>query len=164
MAALKKAYQKQMMAMTLVAVFIVVTNLQHIDKTLTSALFWFYMLFGVGVVLFARRSYQLVEQMEGMDGAVKANLEKQIALLETRQRQNLIGIRVALLFFILLVEILPYFQYFHMLYTWTHLPLLTRLWAYLALFLFQYFISYRVSRRRFGQHIDRLKDLVQKMQ
>lgn len=164
LAALKKAYRKQILAMTLVPLFILATNLQHIEKTLSSALFWFYILFCISVILFARRSYQLVQKMEGQDGAVRSNLEQQINLLEKRQYQNLVGIRLALLFFILLVEVLPYFQDFRMLHTWHNLSPFIRAGAYLTLFLFQFFISRVVGRRKFGQHIDHLKALVQQMQ
>jgi hypothetical protein len=102
--------------------------------------------------------------MEEIDGMVKTNLEQQILLLETRLRQNLIGIRVALLLFIVLLEVLPYIQNFRMLNTWHSLSPFMRLGSYAALFLFQYFVSRRVSRQKFGRHIDRLKELVQQMQ
>jgi len=162
-AALKKSFKKQMIAMTVVPIAIISTNLQHIDKTLTSALFWFYILFCIGVILFARLNYTVVKKMEGMDGMVKSNLEQQIFTLETRLRQNIIGIRVALLFFIALTEILPYFQNFRMLNTWHSLSPFIRFGAYAGLFLFQYFVSRSVSHRKFGKHIAYLKELVKQM-
>lgn len=163
-AALKKSFRKQMILMSVMPIIILGLNLQHIDSTLSSALFWFYILFCIGVIVFARFNYEVVKKMEVMDGAVKTNLEQQIFLLETRLRQNLIGIRVALLFFILLTEVLPYFQYFRMLNTWHSLSPFFRFGAYTALFLFQYFISRLVSRRKFGQHLSHLKELVKQMQ
>jgi hypothetical protein len=153
-----------MIAMTVVPIAIIGTNLQHIDKTFSSALFWFYILFCISVIIFARLNYSLVEKMQGMDGMVKSNLEQQITLLESRLRQNLVGIRVALLFFVVLTEVFPYFQNFHMLNTWHSLSPFTRFGAYAALFLFQYFLSRRVSRQKFGRHIDHLKRLVMQMQ
>lgn len=163
-AELKRSFRKQMIAMTVVPIAILATNLQHIDKTLSSALFWFYILFCVGVIIFARLNYTVVKKMEGMDGNVKSNLEQQIFILETRLRQNLIGIRVALLFFIILTEVLPYFQNFRMLNTWHSLSPFIRFGAYAALFLFQYFLSRAVSRRKFGQHIVHLKEMVKQME
>lgn len=162
-AALKRSLRKQMMAMVIIPIAIVGTNLQHIDKTLTSVLFWCYLAFCLGVIIFTRLNYTLVEKMEGMDSEVKSNLEQQIALLETRLRQNLIGVRIALLFFIVLVEVLPYFQDFSMLNKWHALSPFIRFGAYAALFLLQYFISRTVSYRKFGQHIAYLKELVQQM-
>lgn len=163
-AELKRSFRKQMIAMTAVAIAIIATNLHHIDKTLRSALFWFYIVFCIGVIIFARLNYTVVKKMEGMDGMLKTNLEQQLSLLETRLRQNIIGIRVALLFFIALTEVLPYFQNFRMLNTWHSLSPFIRFGAYAALFLFQYFVSRTVSRRKFGQHIAYLKELVRQMQ
>ena len=163
-ASLKRSYKKQMVAMTLAPVFIIATNLQHIDKTLTSALFWFYILFCIGVIAFAKKSYAIVKKMEGMDGMVKSNLELQLMLLEKRQKQNINGIRIGLLFFIVLTEMLPYFQDFRMLNTWNSLSPFIRFGAYAILLLFQYAVSRSISYRKFGQHIDYLKNLVQQMQ
>ena len=163
-AALKKSFKKQMAAMTAIPLLIIATNMHQIDKTLTSALFWFYILFCIGVIVFARLNYNEVRKMEGMDGMVRSNLEQQIFVLETRLKQNIIGIRIALLFFIFLTEVLPYFQHFHMLQTWHSLSPFIRFGAYTALFLFQYFVSRRLSHQKFGQHIVRLKELVKQMQ
>ncbi|TDH26982.1 hypothetical protein EXU57_09260 [Segetibacter sp. 3557_3] len=163
-AKLKRSFRKQMIAMIAVPIGILATNIHHIDKTLTSALFWFYILFCIGVIFFAKMNYNLVKKMEVMDGRVKTNLEQQIFLLETRLKQNLIGIRVALLLFIVLTEILPYFQHFRMLNTWHALPAYTRFGAYAALLLFQYLVSRAVSHRKFGKHIAYLKELVSQMQ
>ena len=163
LAELKKSFKRQMIAMTVVPIAIIGTNLEHIDKTLTSALFWFYILFCFGVIIFARFNYAMVKKMENMDGMVKSNLEQQIVILETRLQQNIIGIRVALLFFIVLTEVLPYFQDFRMLNKWHSLSPFIRFGAYAALLLFQYFLSRRLSQRKFGQHIDYLKELVQQM-
>jgi hypothetical protein len=163
-AAIKRSFRRQIIAMTAMPILIMATNLQHIDKTLSSALFWFYIVFCIGVIVFARLNYEVVKKMEGMDGAVKSNLEQQIFILETRLRQNLIGIRVALLFFLVLTEVLPYFQHFRMLNTWHSLSPFIRFGAYAALFLFQYHVSRTVSQRKFGQHIAHLKELVKQMQ
>ena len=163
-AALKKSFKRQMTVMVIVPMAIIVTNLPNIDKTLTSALFWFYILFCIGVIIFARLNFTVVKKMERMDGKVKSNLEQQIVILETRIRQNIIGIRIALLFFIVLTEILPYFQNFRMLNKWHSLSPFVRYGAYAALFLVQYFVSRAKSYRKFGQHISNLKELVKQME
>ncbi|MES2648945.1 MAG: hypothetical protein V4717_18855 [Bacteroidota bacterium] len=164
LASLRKSFRKQIIIMTVVPLAIIATNLQHIDKTFTSALFWFYIIFCICVILFARLNYNVVKKMQGMDGKVKSNLENQVNLLERRLKQNLIGIRVALLLFVILTEVLPYFQDFRMLNTWHSLSPFIRFGAYSALFLFQYFVSQRVSYQKFGRHIDHLKKLVAQMQ
>jgi hypothetical protein len=163
-AALKRSFRKQMVVMTVVPIAVIGTNLDHIEKTLTSALFWCYIVFCIGVIVFAGLNYTIVKRMEGMDGMVKSNLEQQIFILETRLRQNIIGIRVALLFFIVLTEVLPYFQHFSMLNKWHSLSPFIRFGAYAALVMLQYFISQKVSGQKFGRHIAYLKELVQQMQ
>ena len=163
-ATLKKSFRKQIIAMTIVPIFILATNLHQVDKTLSSALFWFYIFFCIGVIVFAKMNYSVVKKMETMDGKVKSNLEQHIVILETRLKQNLIGIRVALLFFVLLTEVLPYFQDFRMLNTWHSLSPFIRFGAYAILFLFQYYVSRKVSYRKFGKPIAHLKELVKQME
>jgi len=41
LASLKKSFKRQIMAMLTVPIFIIATNIQHIEKTLSSGLFWF---------------------------------------------------------------------------------------------------------------------------
>lgn len=162
-AQLKRSFRRQMIAMTIVPIAIIGTNLQHIDKTLSSALFWAYIIFCMGVVAYAKMNFNVVKRMEAMDGLVKEHLEQQIALLESRTKAQIVGIRIALLFFILLTEVLPYFQSFKMLNTWHSLSPFIRFAAYAALLLFQYFVSRAVSHRKFGQHIAYLKQLAAQM-
>src|SRR4051794_5273572 len=63
-AALKKSFKKQIVAMVIIPIAILATNLPNIDKTLTSALFWFYMVFCLGVIIFARLNFGVVKKME----------------------------------------------------------------------------------------------------
>jgi len=163
-AALKRSFRRQIIAMIVVPIAIVATNIPNIDKMLSSVLFWCYIVFCIGVVIFACLNYAVVKKMEVMDGMVKPNLEQQISILETRLRQNIIGIRVTLLFFIILTEVLPYFQNFKMLNTWHALSPFIRFGVYTLLFLFQYFLSRNLTDQKFGRHIAHLKELVKEMQ
>ena len=163
-AALKRSFRRQIIAMTVVPIAIVATNIPNIDKMVTSILFWCYIIFCIGVVIFACRNYSIVKKMDVMDGMVKPNLEQQISILETRLRQNMIGIQVTLLFFIILTEVLPYFQDFKMLNTWHGLSPYIRFGVYTLLILLQYFLSRTVSDQKFGRHIAHLKELVKEMQ
>jgi len=164
LAELKRSFKKQMIVMSILPILILATNMQQIDKTLTSALFWVYVMFCIGITIVAKLNYRVVQKMEGINGNVKSNLEQQIFILETRIRQNLLGVRIALLCFIILTEVLPYFQNFHMLNTWHSLSPFIRFGAYAALFLLQIFVTPRVSYSKFGKHIDHLKDLVKQME
>ncbi|MEO6916508.1 MAG: hypothetical protein ABI151_13515 [Chitinophagaceae bacterium] len=163
-AELKWCFKKQIIGMTVLPIALIAANLENIDKIFSSALFWFFILFCISVIIFARFNYAVVKKMEGMDGKVKSNLEQLIVILETRTRQKLIGIHIAFLLFIVLLEILPYFQNFRMLNKWHSLSPFIRFGAYAALLLYQYFISRMVSRRRSEKHIVNLKELVKQMQ
>jgi hypothetical protein len=164
LAALKRGFKKQIRLMAIMPIILIATNIKNIEGVLTSVLFWSYVLLCVGVILFSSYNYRIVTKMESMDGMVKSNLEQQIQLLEMRLRWNIRGIRIALLFFILLIEILPYFQQYRMLNTWHALSPVIRFSSYAALFLFQYFVSRRLKERDFGTHITYLKMLVKEIQ
>ena len=163
-AELKRSFKKQIIAMALVPILFISTNIEHIDKTLSSALFWFYILVCISVIVYTRFNYSIVKKMEGMDGMVKSNLKQQIVILETRNKHKMNGLRIVFLLFIVLLEVLPYFQNLRMLNKWHSLSPLIRFGGYIALFSFQYFVSLTVNRRNFGKHIAHLKELVKQME
>jgi Mn2+/Fe2+ NRAMP family transporter len=163
-AALKRAFLKQIRVMIIVPILVIFVNVKDWDKALTSVLLWSYVLFCLGVIAFTYANYRIVSKMEGMDERVKTTLQEQVALLERRLRRNKIGVRLAGLYFVVLLEVLPYFQHFKMLDTWHSLSPLYRFSAYAAFLLFQYFISRLVMQRKFGHHLDYLKSLVKEMQ
>jgi len=163
-AALKREFRKQMLVMLLVPALLLLTNVNDMVHALSSVLFWSYVAFCFGVIAFAYRNYQIARKMEAMDGAVRSNLEQQIEVLETRLRWKIVGLRVVLLFFIVLIEVLPYFQHYRMLDKWHALAPMIRFGAYAALLVTQYFSNRFVMQRKFGTHLDYLKRLVQEMQ
>ena len=162
-AALKRSFKKQMKLLTLIPIFVLLVNVKDWQVTLTSVMFWSYVLFCFGVVVFSYQGYRIVSKMESMDGMVKSNLQKQIAVLETRLHHNMIGVRIALLYFIALTEVLPYFQHYRMLDKWHALSPFIRFGSYAALLLMQYFVSRRHCQYKFGDHIAHLKSLVAEM-
>ncbi|HEY0433830.1 MAG TPA: hypothetical protein VGC95_08160 [Chitinophagaceae bacterium] len=164
LAALKKTYRKQIVAMSALPVFLIVANMEDIHKVLTSILFWSYIAFCIGVVVFASYNYRVVRRMQTLDTEVNANLSTQIGWLERRMNLEIWGLRGALLFFIALVEIVPHFQHYRMLDKWHFLPLTARLGAYVALMLLQYFVNARLKERRVGRHLEYLKSLLGQMQ
>ena len=97
-AELKRSFKNQIIGMTVLPVAFIAANLEHIDKTFSNALFWFFILFCISAIIFARLNYAFVEKMEGMDEKVKSNLEQQIVILDTRIRQKLL-------------EYIPHFYY-----------------------------------------------------
>lgn len=94
---------------------------------------------------------------------MKNTLQEQVAVLETRLRRNLIGLRFVLLYFIVLLEVLPYFQHYRMLDKWHSLTPLLRFGMYAGFLLFQYFMSRRLYQYKFGSHLEYLKNLVSEM-
>jgi len=163
-AALKKAFKKQIKLMIIVPFIIFFTNIDRVDRVLTSIMFWSYIAFCIGLITFSWFNYQMVKRMESMDGMVKANLEQQIATLQSRLKWKITGVRIALLYFILLAEVMPYFQHYSMLDKWHSLSLAVRLAAYVGFLVLQYFISTVVSHRKYGKHLLYLKQLANEMQ
>jgi hypothetical protein len=162
--ALKKAFRKQIAVMIVLPVFLLATNMGDINKALTSTLFWAYSAFCISVVIFASYNYRIVSKMESMDGIVKANLQQQVNILDTRLKAMFVGLRIGLLILILLTEVVPYFQHYRMLDKWHSVNPLIRFSSYAALLLFQYFIGGMIIRKKFGDHIAYLKTLIKEMQ
>jgi hypothetical protein len=163
-ASLKREFRKQMTVMALLPLFLLFTTIDDMRQIFTNVLFWSYLAFCAGMVVFGAANYRLVEKMGTMDGMVKYNLEQQIGLLETRLKWKLIALRIVLLFFAILVEVVPYFQHYRMLDKWHSLSPLIRFGSYAALFMLQYFLSRIVSERKFGGHLKYLKALMNEMQ
>jgi len=163
-AALKREFRKQIAVMAILPLFLLFTTIDDISRIFTNVLFWTYVAFCVGMVVFASVNYRIVKKMGAMDGMVRSNLEQQIDLLETRLKWKLIGLRIVLLFFIVLLEVVPYFQHYRMMDKWHSLSPLIRFGTYTIFLILQYFLSRIVSERKFGGHIKYLKALMNEMQ
>jgi hypothetical protein len=162
-AALKRSYRKQILVMLLMPFFLLLVNTEDISKPLTSVMYWSYVVFCIGMAAFSINNYIIADRMQRMDGVLKENLQQQITLLETRMKWKIIGLRLVLLFFIVLVEVLPYFQHFRMLSKWHSLPVFARYGFYAGLLILQYFLNPLVLQRKFGRHLDSLKQLVSEL-
>ena len=163
-AALKRSFKKEMKFLIIIPVFVLMVNVKDWEKTLSSVMFWSYIIFCFGVFSFSYQGYRIVGKMEGMEGMVKGNLQKQITLLEKRLQRTITGVRIALLYFIALTEVLPYFQHYRMLDKWHALSPWIRFSTYAGLLLLQYFVSRYALHRKFGQHLTYLKGLVRELQ
>ena len=108
-AALKKAFRKQIALMAIIPVFFFISNVDNLSHAVSSVMLWCYIAFCIGVIVFSYHNYRIVSKMEGMDNLVKSNLEQQVTILESRMKWKKTGLMVALVFFILLTEIVPYF-------------------------------------------------------
>lgn len=161
---LKKAFKKQILLMSIMPIMLIATNFNYVEKTLTSMFFISYVIFCIGIILYSFYNYRIVEKMERMDATVRTNLLQQINILETRLRLKLTGLRIVLLYFIILLEIAPYFQNFRMVEVWHTVNPVIRVAVYALLLLLQYYASRRVMERKFGRHLSHLKGLVKEME
>lgn len=158
--ALKTAFRKQIFAVIALMSAVIATQAKNVDSVGSNLLFWTYMGFCCALIAGLYYNYRLTRKMDSMEGPVKSNLEQHVALLEQRLRWQMTGARVVLLFFILLLEVIPHYQHLRMLQTWHELSPLIRFPAYAAFLVFQYFLSRAVTYRKFGRHLQRLKDLL----
>ena len=163
LASLNRTYRKQIIAMSLIPFLLILTNINDLDKVFTSILFWTYVAFCICIILFARYNYKIVKNMQMMDTVVKSNLEKQISLLEKRATMEVVGLRFILIFFIILVELVPYIQHYRMLDKWHSISPFIRFGAYAGLLLLQYFMNRSLKERKVGRHLSYLKKLVEQM-
>ena len=163
-AALKREFRKQIVLMLVLPVFLLSTTIDDISQITTNILFWSYVAFCLGMVVFAAANYRIVEKMGTMDDMVRSHLQQQLDLLETRLKWKVIGLRITLLFFIVLLEVVPYFQHYRMLDKWHSLSPVIRFGTYAGFLILQYFLSRAVSERKFGSHIRYLKSLMNEMQ
>lgn len=164
LAALKKAFRKQILLMIILPAYVVLTNTDDVNHALKSVMLWGYIAFFLGVIIFTYYNYRMVSKMESMDSLVKSNLEQQVNLLETRMKWKKTGLTIALLFLILLAEITPYFQHYRMSDKWHSVAPAIRFLSYASFMILQYFISTRVNERRYGRHLRYLKELANEMQ
>jgi len=160
--ALKREFIKQIRLMIILPIVLILTNLQNVDAVLTSIMFWSYVAICIGVILFSYFNYRTVSKMS-MDGMVRSNLEQQIGLVEKRLKWKQNGLRIALVYLILLAEVIPYFQHYRMLDKWHSLAPLIRFGTYAGFLVLQYFVSRAVCQMRFGSHLAYLKNLVKEM-
>ena len=118
LASLKRAFIRQIRIMAIIPLMLVATNLNNITGVLTSIMFWCYVAFCIAWIISFYRNYLLVANMQRMDETIKGNIETQINIIEKRLQQNLIHVRIAMIFFIVLAEVVPYLQYYRSLYLW----------------------------------------------
>ena len=84
--------------------------------------------------------------------------------MQTNLKRTVTGIRIALLYFIVLAEVLPYFQHYRMLDKWHAVSPVIRFSLYGGLLILQYFINKKMAERKYGRHLAYLKELAKEMQ
>lgn len=163
-ALLKRGYRKQILFMSILPFVLLLTNFDNVYGVLRSVMFWSYTAFCIAVIIMASMNYRTATRMEVMDRMVKPSLELHVQLLQRRLDGLVVGLRIALIYFIVLTEVLPYFQHYRILAHWHSLSPFIRFGAYAALLLAQYFIGRKMLDYKFRRHLDYLKSLVGEMQ
>lgn len=162
-AQLKKAFKKRLIIIPVV-VGILITNLSRKHDIFSDGLFWFYIIFCLLMMLYFFYNYRLVNKMQYMDNLVKANLEKQVEILERGLKWRLIITRIYFVVFIVMLEILVYYHREPSLVKWYAQPLVIRLLVYAVAIAALYLITKFTFKSRFGSYIENLKKLVQQME
>ncbi|GAB3162947.1 hypothetical protein [Telluribacter humicola] len=162
-ASLQAAFRKQMIAVTALMSAVTITQVKNIESVSSHLLFWTYIGFCLSMIGALYLNYRLTHKMESMDGAVKNNLEQYVTMMEKRLQWQAVGARIIIIFFILLLEVIPLFQHVRMLSTWHALPPVVRFASYAAYLVFQYYLSRALAQKKFGRHLDHLRNLLNEM-
>ena len=158
LASLKRNFRKQIIL--LVLVFFIIAN-QFRDRGLFNNLFvQFYLVFCLSLCIFFYYNYRMVKRLEKTDHPLIDHLINQVTLLEKRMRWHRMFTRIAVIVLILLVEIIPLFHNDRMLQKWHAVAPLIRIAVYAGFILLHYYVGKKLAGRRYGQHLQRLKNLL----
>jgi hypothetical protein len=162
-ASLKNSFRKQMMFVTGMMSIVIATQAGNLDSISSNLLFWTFIGFCLAMIITFYINYRQTGKMASMDDKVKNNLIQYVDMMEQRLKWQNIGARIVILILIFLLEIIPHYQHVRMLDTWHSLSPLIRFSSYAAYLFFQYFISRSVTQRKFGKHLDHLKNLLREV-
>jgi hypothetical protein len=163
LASLRHAFRRQMIAIAVLMMAVSVSNARNIETVPGYVLYFTYVAFCMAVILAFYINYRKTGKMERMDKSVKNNLEEYVVQLEQRLKWQYFGSRLVVLLFIVLVEVLPLFYHARMLDKWHSVSPIIRFSSYALYFLLVYFVSRKVKQKKFGQHVDHLKELLNAM-
>jgi hypothetical protein len=155
---MKRNFRRQIIV--LVFVFCLFLHEMRNRQIFHNVFFDWYLVCGACLCVFFYLNLHLVRQMEKTDKSLTAHIKAQVALLEKRMRWQRIFPRVAIASLIILLEVLPFFSSESMLQKWHAVAPMIRIAVYTGLLLFQFYVGRLIARRRYGQHLDRLKKIL----
>ena len=158
LAALKRNFRKQIILLSFLAIMIMYQFRER--DFLNSIFFWCYIGFTISLSIFFYINYHIAGKLEKMDRPLSSHLSIQVKILEKRMKWHRVFTRIAVIVFFILAEILPYYTNERMLNKWHALNPLLRITIYLAFIIFQYYAGKFLARKRYGRHLDRLKNLL----
>lgn len=162
-ASLKKRFRKQLIIIPLLLALII-PNLSRHHDLFSDVLFWCFIGTGIAMCLYFLHSYRLTSSMQNMERPVKANLEKQVAVLEKGFNRRLRIVRILVVFYIVSLEALLYLKQEPSLVKWYAQPPGIRLLCYAGFVTAFFFASKIIVNYKYGKHIRSLKELVGQMQ
>lgn len=158
LSALKKSFRKQMLLMVVLFAFIYY-QFRHKELFINTFLWWYFG-FCFGLAVFFYLNFRLVSRLEKNNQPLVPHLRTQLNVIETRIRWQRMFTRVVAIVLMLLAEILPFYSTESMVVKWHAVNPIVRIAAYAGFLVFQYFLGKRLAEKRYGQHIDRLKQLL----
>jgi len=161
-ASLKRNFRRQIVL--LVIVFFLFLHQFRNRELYNNIFFLWYVVVGLCMIIVFYLNLRIVKKLENTDDTVVAHLSSQIILLQKRMRWQRISARIAIIALIILLEIVPFFSNESMIQKWHAVSPLIRIAAYIALLSFQHFVGKFRSKRRYGQHIERLKKALEDME
>ena len=66
--AMKKVFRKQILVMAILPLILIASNLNDVHIVFTSVMFWCYVAFCAGIIVFAYHNYRIVSKMENKRG------------------------------------------------------------------------------------------------
>jgi hypothetical protein len=160
---LRRRFGKRLIVIPLAMSFLILNLSRHHD-IFSDILFWVYVAICIALVGYFYFNYRLLGRMQDFQGQVKANLERQVSILEKGIRWRLAIIRILFVFFIVLLEILLYYHQEPSLVKWYARPIGLRIAGYAALCLLFYLFTGFVIRHKYSKHVSYLRELVKQME
>jgi hypothetical protein len=158
LALLKRNFRKRIIALMLVFVLFLQTFREN--ELFHNVFFLWYLVVAVILSIFFFINYRLVQDIENADSTLKDHIKTQVISLEKRIRWYRIFTRIAMIVFVILLETVPLFSNERMVQKWHSLPIVVRISSYAALLAFQHFAGKFLARKRYGQHLERMKQIL----
>ncbi len=158
LSALKRSFRKQIVLMALLFTLIYY-QFRH-KELFINTFFWWYFAFCFGLALFFYVNYRLVQRLEKSDQPLTSHLRAEVNIIEKRMRWQRVFTRLVAIVLMVLAEILPFYSNESMVVKWHAVEPALRVAAYAAFLVFQYYVGRRLAKRRYGQHLERLKQIL----
>jgi hypothetical protein len=163
LARLKNRFRRGMFIIPFAVVFLVMELSKHHD-IFNDVLFWLYVVVCIGLVLYFYINYRVMDRAQNMEGPVKSVMERMVHILENGIRIRLLVIRILFVLFIVVFEVLLYFNQEPKMVKWYVQPLYVRLSVYAVLIIVFYLFTGMVIRHKYKTDVLRLKEIVQQME